>query len=282
MPEFSIGVAVSHQLAIAETARSHYEFISPDHLFCGITKLQDFVAPDLLRQIGLPRDIIGPYLAEVKHLLNLLKQFNLDPRQARHILREQIGDGGFHRPEQDRAFHRSPESRAAFERAEQIAEEEGADVVAVQHLLAALLEIKGGRTHEVLAQLHVDADALLKAAAALPAAMPKAPDRSDTPCLNEYGTDLTQLAREGKVSETIGRKEEMLQVIRTLGRDQKNNPALVGEAGVGKTAIVEGIAYRIATGNIHPGFRNKRIIQINAGDLVLDFGQTVVDLNLYN
>jgi ATP-dependent Clp protease ATP-binding subunit ClpC len=268
MPDFSIGVAVSHRLAVVETAKSQHEFILPDHLVCGITKLQDVVAPEVLRQIGLPPYLYGTYLAEVKQLLGLFEQFDLNPRQVRRALRERIGDGGFQRSEEDRVFHRSPESRSAFDRAEHIAEEKDVEVAAVQHLLAALLEIGETKTRELLSELNVDLDELLDAAAALPVAMRHTPDASDTPCLYEYGVDLTQIAREGKLSEVIGRKNEMLQVIRTLARDEKNNPVLVGDAGVGKTAIVEGIAYRIATSNIPPDFQNRRIIQINAGDLV--------------
>jgi ATP-dependent Clp protease ATP-binding subunit ClpC len=77
-----------------------------------------------------------------------------------------------------------------------------------------------------------------------------------------------QQARSGEIKPCIGRKEEMIRIIRTLEREKKNNAVLVGDAGVGKTAIVQGIAYRIATGNIPPPFQNKRIIQINASSLV--------------
>lgn len=264
MAEFSVGTMVSHMLATTETAYSNHEFITPDHLFSGLTKLEDMLAPNRLRKIGVPPQLIPFYMAEATQLLKLFQEFKLNPREARHRMRELVGDGGYQRAEPG-PIHRSPESRQVFERASEIAQAAEATEAAVQHFLAALLEIKEGHIQQLLTELQIDIEALQAAAIALP--LPKV-EISGTPYLDEFGKDLVQLAREGELSETIGRKREMMEVIRTLSRDKKNNPVLVGEAGVGKTAIVEGLAYRIATGNIHPDFHNKRIIQLNAADLV--------------
>jgi ATP-dependent Clp protease ATP-binding subunit ClpC len=86
--------------------------------------------------------------------------------------------------------------------------------------------------------------------------------------LEKYGRDLTSIAKEGKLEPLIGRRQELLQVIRTLTRSKKNNPLLIGEPGVGKTAIVEGLAQRIASGNLTPHLRDKRIIELNMGTVV--------------
>jgi ATP-dependent Clp protease ATP-binding subunit ClpC len=86
--------------------------------------------------------------------------------------------------------------------------------------------------------------------------------------LNRYGRDLTRLAREGKLGPFIGRRKELLQVIQTLARRSKNNPVLVGEAGVGKTAIVEALAVRIAQGKNPEVLGGKRIVELNLGALV--------------
>jgi ATP-dependent Clp protease ATP-binding subunit ClpC len=266
MSELSVGVMVSHMLAVGETAYSNYEFITPDHLFSGLTKLQDALDPRLLFKLGLPPPAVPGFQAEAGQLLQLFEEFKLDPRQARHKMRELVGDGSYPRSEAG-SISRSSESRQAFERAAEIAQEKEAPQTAVQHLLAALLEIEEGHIRPLLEEMAVDLDGLHKAALALP--LPQV-EISPTPYLDQYGQDLVQLAREGMISEVFGRKDEMLQIIRTLARDAKNNPVLIGEAGVGKTAIVEGIAYRIATGNIPPDFQDKRIIQINAGDLVAD------------
>jgi len=91
---------------------------------------------------------------------------------------------------------------------------------------------------------------------------------SKTPTLDQYGRDLTAEAAEGKLDPAAGRARELRRVITVLGRRQKNNPVLIGEPGVGKTAIVEGLARRIQEGNVPPGLRNKRIVSLNIGGMV--------------
>src|SRR6185312_11220880 len=86
--------------------------------------------------------------------------------------------------------------------------------------------------------------------------------------LEKYGRDLTELAREGKLDPVIGRDEEIRRVIQVLSRRTKNNPVLIGEPGVGKTAIVEGIANRIVEGDIPEGLRGKRVIALDLGSMV--------------
>ena len=93
-------------------------------------------------------------------------------------------------------------------------------------------------------------------------------DLASTHFLDRYGRDLTQEAREGKLGPIIGRRQELLAVIQTLARRTKNNPVLVGEAGVGKTAIVEALAIRVAEGKDPDVLGGKRIIELNIGSLV--------------
>jgi ATP-dependent Clp protease ATP-binding subunit ClpA len=94
------------------------------------------------------------------------------------------------------------------------------------------------------------------------------PARAPGSFLPRYGVDLTQLARDGKVEPMVGRRKELLQLIRTLTRKGKNNPLLLGDPGVGKTAIVRGLAARIAEGNVAAALQGKRIIELNMGTLV--------------
>jgi ATP-dependent Clp protease ATP-binding subunit ClpC len=91
---------------------------------------------------------------------------------------------------------------------------------------------------------------------------------SKTPTLDQYGRDLTMEAAEGKLDPAAGRERELRRVITVLGRRQKNNPVLIGEPGVGKTAIVEGLARRIQAGNVPANLRNKRIVSLNIGGMV--------------
>ena len=94
------------------------------------------------------------------------------------------------------------------------------------------------------------------------------PEESGKSSLEEFGYDITQAAREGKLDPLVGREEEILRVIRILGRRKKNNPMLVGDPGVGKSAIVEGIAIKIATGDIPPALTGKRLISLDLGSIV--------------
>src|SRR6185437_4092190 len=97
----------------------------------------------------------------------------------------------------------------------------------------------------------------------------RAPDKhSKTPTLDQYGRDLTAEARDGKLDPAAGRDREIRRVLTVLGRRQKNNPVLIGEPGVGKTAIVEGIARRIAEGNVPATLRNARIVAMSMGGVV--------------
>src|SRR5205823_11125292 len=86
--------------------------------------------------------------------------------------------------------------------------------------------------------------------------------------LEKYGRDLTQYAAQGKLDPVIGRDEEIRRVIQVLSRRTKNNPVLIGEPGVGKTAIVEGLARRIVRGDVPEGLKNKRIVSLDMGALV--------------
>ena len=97
----------------------------------------------------------------------------------------------------------------------------------------------------------------------------RSPDKnSKTPTLDQFGRDLTAEARDGKLDPAAGREREIRRVLTVLGRRQKNNPVLIGEPGVGKTAIVEGIARRIAEGNVTGNLRNARIVSLSMGSMV--------------
>src|SRR5256714_14417357 len=101
-----------------------------------------------------------------------------------------------------------------------------------------------------------------------PATAERQAKHSKTPTLDQYGRDLTAEAADGKLDPTAGRERELRRVMTVLGRRQKNNPVLIGEPGVGKTAIVEGLARRINEGSVPAGLHNKRIVSLNIGGMV--------------
>jgi ATP-dependent Clp protease ATP-binding subunit ClpC len=171
---------------------------------------------------------------------------------------------------------RSAESKGAFKRAAVAC---GSGPVTGLHLLAALLACPDEATNDVLAERRVAVEALIRRADAFsgasatpdakPVASPEAGEEpSTTPTLDRYGRDLTRLAARGELGPVIGRRDELLQVLQTLARRSKNNPVLVGEAGVGKTAIVEALAIRAAAGKDQEVLGGKRIVELNLGALL--------------
>ena len=143
------------------------------------------------------------------------------------------------------------------------------DFISVEHLVLALIDVDSAM-REILAAEQVTVDSVLSA---LKEVRGSQRVRSDDPestfdALEQYGRDLTEAARQGKLDPVIGRDEEIRRVIQVLSRRTKNNPVLIGEPGVGKTAVVEGLARRIADGDVPEGLKSKRIVALDLGSMV--------------
>src|SRR6202522_537022 len=149
------------------------------------------------------------------------------------------------------------------------AKELGDEYISTEHLLVGLAAV-GGEAKTVLAAAGVTPDALLEAFGQIRgSARVTSPDPEDTfKALEKYGIDLTKMARESKLDPVIGRDAEIRRVIQVLSRRTKNNPVLIGEPGVGKTAVVEGLAQRIVAGDIPEGLKNKKLLSLDMGSLV--------------
>src|SRR5690606_17339676 len=143
----------------------------------------------------------------------------------------------------------------------------GSTYIGADHLLFALAVNADSAAGRVLAAFHVTPESLQHAAAGGGVERPAAA-HSTTPTLDEFGRDLTARARDGQIDPVIGRDSEIDQTVEVLARRTKNNPVLIGEAGVGKTAIVEGIAQRIADGDVPDILRDRRVIEIDFTGLV--------------
>jgi ATP-dependent Clp protease ATP-binding subunit ClpB len=157
-----------------------------------------------------------------------------------------------------------------LERAFQEAEGLKDEYVSTEHLLLALVETAGSRLGPLLAEFGITRDKVLAALVEIRGTqrVTSADPEGTYQALERFGRDLTELARKGKLDPVIGRDDEIRRVIQVLSRRTKNNPVLIGEPGVGKTAIVEGIARRIADGDIPDSLRSKRIVALDISSMV--------------
>ena len=158
----------------------------------------------------------------------------------------------------------------ALTAAEQLASKMKDDYVSVEHIALCLIEKPDSRLKKILDQYHIEKDAFLKA---LMQVRGNTRVTSENPedtydVLTKYGSDLTELARQNKLDPVIGRDSEIRNVIRILSRKSKNNPVLIGEPGVGKTAIAEGLALRIVRGDVPDSLKERKIFSLDLGALI--------------
>jgi len=158
----------------------------------------------------------------------------------------------------------------AFDDAEKAAKRMRDEYVSTEHLLLALTGAHGGGAAQFLSAHGITEDAVLRALTAVRGSQRVTSQNPEATfqALEKYGRDLTQLARDGKLDPVIGRDDEIRRVMRILSRRTKNNPVLVGDAGVGKTAIAEGLAQRIVRGDVPEGLKNRRIVALDMGALI--------------
>jgi ATP-dependent Clp protease ATP-binding subunit ClpB len=219
--------------ATAHAASSNNPELTPAHLLDALLLQQDTMTRPLLSQIGVDPDTLSARVNE----------------QLARLPRVQGGaEPGLSR-----------DARQVLESADESRRDMGDEYVSVEHLLLALAD-----------EIGVTKDALLTGLRAVRGNhRVTSPDPEQTyQALAKYGRDLTEAARQGKLDPVIGRDEEIRRVIQVLSRRTKNNPVLIGEPGVGKTAIVEGLANRIIEGDVPEGLKGKRVIALDLGSMV--------------
>lgn len=156
----------------------------------------------------------------------------------------------------------SPAAKRAVLDAQRISRALGASYIGLEHLLLALAANPDSAAARLLAEQGVSVGELRQAAIAQPD-RDAAATRGDTPALDEYGRDLTEEARKGGLDPVVGREQEIERTIEVLSRRTKNNPVLIGEPGVGKTAVVEGIAHRVVNGSVPDTLKDRRVIALD-------------------
>ncbi len=220
----------------------NHQHIEPAHLLLSLLRDDEGIVPAIVSKVA----------GSVQALREEL-QTDLDRRPKVHGANVQVG---LARPSAD-----------ALEAAERYARGMRDDYVSTEHLLLALTESMEGKR---LATYGLTKDAVLKALQEVRGSQRVTSQNPESTyqSLDKYGRDLTDMARRGKLDPVIGRDEEIRRVIQILSRRTKNNPALIGEPGVGKTAITEGLAQRIVNGDVPEGLKHKRLIQLDMSALV--------------
>lgn len=223
-----------------EGSKLGHAMIGPEHLLLG-----------LMREGGTASKVLGEFGA------------TLD--MFRRQVEEMVGRGDGLPRNETAAI--TPRARRVMELAGSEARSLGSNVIATEHILLGIIREGDGVAYRILQQLTRDVDTIRWRI--LAAADPKAQQETvNTPFLDEYARDLTKEAREGKLDPVIGRTEEIRRVIQILSRRTKNNPVLIGEPGVGKTAIVEGLAQSVVEGRVPPNLLNVRILSIDLSNVV--------------
>ena len=241
-------------LAHQEAERMRHNYIGTEHLLLGLIREEGGVAGRVLRELGL------------------------DANRVQEVVERLVGPG----QAQPAKLDLSPGTEQVLELAVDEARQMGHHYIGTEHLLLGLVRYGEGVALDVLRKLGVTPEQIRRqtrrvlqessASRRTSSPEPKTPQseqqKTKTPMVDQLATDLTTMAEEGKLDPVIGRQMEIERVIQILARRTKNNPALIGEPGVGKTAIVEGLAQRIVDGDVPGPLQGKRLLQLDVGSLV--------------
>ncbi len=226
----------------------HHNQLDVEHLLLALLKQKEGLASQILERCKVDPQVVA---REVEEALQRFPQIYYQ-------------EGG------EMQIYLTPRAKSVLDNAEEEAQRLKDSYVGVEHLLIAVAREESGASSRILKSHGVDVEKIYQALQEI-----RGKRRVDDPyaegkymALEKYGRDLTQLAREGKLDPVIGRDEEIKRVIQILSRRTKNNPVLIGDPGVGKTAIVEGLAQKIVKGDVPESLKGKKLIALDMGALL--------------
>jgi len=249
--QFTLNAQNAVQAAQSLASEYGQQQVDNEHLFLALLRQEESVVDPILKKIGM------------------------DPQALDKSLERDIA--GLPKVEGGGQIYVTPRLAKTLDNAHKEADKMKDEYVSTEHMLLALLDSPGAPGHpedwgvkKLVKQYHLNRDKVLSALAEVRGST-KVTDQNPEAkyqALTKYGKDLTDLARRGKLDPVIGRDEEIRRVIQVLSRRTKNNPVLIGEPGVGKTAIAEGLAGRIVSGDVPEGLKGKKVIALDLGAMV--------------